>query len=77
MDKILKELTIGDLPKKYREIATVIGIDNFIKLSRTFGGNHFYIPQQDAIIKDKIYKTITEDIEGTNKLQIETKYHLS
>ncbi len=77
MDKMLKELTVDDLPEKYREIATVIGIDNLIKLSRAFGGNHFYIPQEDAIIKDKVHKTIFREFDGTNKRQLASKYHVS
>ena len=77
MDKMLMELDVGDLPEKYREIAEVIGIDNLIKLSRVFGGSHFYVPKEDAIIKEKVHKTIFMEFDGTNKRQLASKYHVS
>ena len=50
MDKII--ISLDDLSDRQREIAEVIGIENYIKLSKRFGGeDSVYIQKYSEIIK--------------------------
>ena len=46
MDKII--ISLDDLSDRQREIAEVIGIENYIKLSKRFGG-------EDSVYIQKIF----------------------
>ena len=46
MAKKNEELTLDDLQEQHRQYAEVIGIDNLLRLSDTYGGTSIYIPQR-------------------------------
>ena len=43
MAKKNEELTLDDLQEQHRQYAEVIGIDNLLRLSDTYGGTSIYI----------------------------------
>lgn len=77
LTKEIGELTIDDLQEQHREYAEVIGVDNLIKLSRAFGGSSIYIPQEKELVKNKIYRAISEEFDGTNMKKLAVKYKVS
>lgn len=61
MDKII--ISLDDLSDRQREIAEVIGIENYIKLSKRFGGeDSVYIQKYSEIIKSVRNKEIRKNI---------------
>lgn len=73
---ILLDFTIEDLQEQHKEFAEVMGVENLVKMSKAFGGNHIYIPQEKELIKNKIYKAISQEFDGTNKKKLALKYHV-
>lgn len=71
------EITIDDLQEQHKEYAAVIGLDNLIALSENFGGTQIYIPKKDELIKNKKYKAILDEYDGTNIRLLATKYEVS
>lgn len=76
MDKI--QVSLNDLTGKQREIANVIGIDNYIKLSKHFGGeDSIYIQKYSEIIKGVRNTEIRTKYNGHNISELAKTYNLS
>ncbi len=71
------ELTLDDLQEQHREYAEVIGVDNLLKLSDTFGGTSIYIPQRKELEKNKVYSRIHKEFDGSNLQELTQKYGVS
>ena len=70
-------LTLEDLQEQHREIAELIGLDGLLKLADAYGGTSLYIPQVRELKKNRIYKAILEEYDGTNIKQLAGKYQVS
>lgn len=70
-------LSLDDLQEQHREIAEVVGMENMIKLSEAFGGSSIYIPQKKELLKNRIYKAISEEFDGSNIKKLAAKYQVS
>jgi len=74
----ISELEPSMLPDGlYREIATEIGVDNFLKLSRLLGGATVYIPQQERVLRSLRNQKIREEYNGCNAMELSRKYRIS
>lgn len=72
--EILENLTIDDLQEQHREIARAVGIKGMINLTNTFGGNPIYIPKKRELVKNRIYRMIADEYDGTNIKELAVKY---
>lgn len=70
-------VTIEDLSELHQEYARVIGVENLIALSKYFGGTQIYIPKVEELLKNKRYRQISEEYDGTNIQELAVKYHIS
>lgn len=77
MDRDIEKLTLDDLQPQHREYAEVIGLDNLIKLTDTFGGTSIYIPQKRELMKNKVYAAIYKEFDGSNLPELTQKYGVS
>lgn len=78
MDKEnIYELTLDDLQDQHREYAEVIGVDNLLRLSDNFGGTSIYIPQRRELEKNRIYRRIYQEFDGSNLQELTQKYGVS
>ncbi len=78
MDKEnIYELTLDDLQDQHREYAEVIGVDNLLRLSDNFGGPSIYIPQRRELEKNRIYRRIYQEFDGSNLQELTQKYGVS
>lgn len=73
----IENLTIDDLPEKYRRIAEIIGVEKLLVLAKEFGGDELYIPQIETLIKDWRDKRIRQEYNGANADELARKYELS
>ena len=74
MDKEnIYELTLDDLQDQHREYAEVIGVDNLLRLSDNFGGTSIYIPQRRELEKNRIYRRIYQEFDGSNLQELTQK----
>ena len=72
------ELRIEELRDEQKQIAEVIGIDAYVKLSKTFGGTMLYIAKSEEIVKrNQRDNRIREEFNGRNYSQLALKYGLT
>lgn len=74
---ILEKLTIEDLQEQHKEYALIIGVENIVKLSEFFGGSSFYIPKKQELVKNKVFKAISEEFDGSNIKELCRKYDVA
>lgn len=60
----------------YREIANEIGIENTIRIFNLFHGTQISFPNR-LFSKEHIHKTILQEYNGKNALQLAQKYNYS
>ena len=72
------EIKIEDLAESQREIAELIGLDNYIKMSKRFGGiNNLYIQKYSEIFKEARNREIKSKYNGYNIRWLAKTYNLS
>lgn len=68
---------ISMLPREYQEIAKVIGIKQFLKLCRHFGGVNITVPKTRYLTQHVRDSRIKRDFTGKNVRTLSRKYNLS
>ena len=72
------DIRLEDLADTQRKIAELIGLDNYIKLSKRFGGiNNFYIHKYSEIIREARNREIRKKYNGYNAKMLAAMYNLS
>lgn len=74
---IMSEIVIDDLQEQHKPIAECLGMEGFLKLVKEYGGSSIYIPQTREVVKQRIYRMISEEFDGTNIKQLASKYKVS
>lgn len=70
-------ISLEDLIDSQREIADLIGLDNYIKLVRYYGGDSPYIQTQSKLIKSSRNSKIREAADGYNVKELARQHGLS
>ncbi len=63
IDTIKDKITIEDLDEARQDVASVIGIDNYIKLCEEFGGTSLFFPKMNSLARNSVYKKVI-DLKG-------------
>ena len=72
------DIRLEDLAETQKEIAELIGIDNYIKLSKRFGGDSsLYIQKYSEISKNARNREIRKKFNGYNIPMLANMYDLS
>lgn len=71
------KIRLQDLYGVQKDIAEIIGIDNYIKLSLNFGGDNIYIQKYSEVIKIQRNAEIRGKFNGYNSDQLAKEYDLS
>lgn len=74
---MLDDLKLDDLPIGQKDIAELIGLENYKKLVINFGGSDVYIQKEDTLTKELRNKKIIEMFNGDNYLELAIKFKLS
>ena len=72
-----QKIRIQDLYGVQRDIAEIIGIDNYIKLSRNFGGDNIYVQKYSEVVKIQRNAEIRSKFNGYNSGQLAKEYGLT
>ena len=72
-----QKIRLQDLYGVQRDIAEIIGIDNYIKLSLNFGGDNIYVQKYSEVIKIQRNAEIRNKFNGYNSGQLAKEYDLS
>ena len=70
-------IRLEDLSQSQREIAELIGQDNFRKLMNAYGGGYIYIPKTDRLDRQDRNERIRSDFNGYNSRELSKKYDLT
>lgn len=70
-------MDISKLKAKDREIAELIGAENYQKLISKYGGTNIYIPSASLLNRDKLEKEIKQQYNGDNAAELGKEYGLS
>lgn len=70
-------ITLENLKEEQKEVAEIIGIENYIKLVKYFGGSSIYIHKADTISRVIRDEQIKEEFNGRNYKELALKYNLS
>lgn len=74
---LLDTIALEDLSAEQLEIAEIVGIENYRKLVKNFGGNQIRILQEDTLVKEKRDNEIRSLYNGRNELYLSQRYNLS
>lgn len=78
MSKEKYNFEIDDLSGNQKEIAELIGLENYIKLSKRYGGDDsLYIAKIDKLFNAKRNKQIVDEFNGYNYQYLADKFNLS
>lgn len=71
-------LKIEDLSEEQREIAELVGMEGYIRLSKVYGGTTVYIAKAEEVARRSDRdERIREEFNGTNYSELAIKYRLS
>ena len=73
----LEGISLEDLQEKHRSYAEIIGIERLLELAKVYGGTQIYIPKPEELLKNRKYKAISEEFDGTNIKELAKKYRVS
>lgn len=74
----LSLLTVEDFPEGFRDVVEVIGVEAAYKLCENFGGQPFYAPKIDNLVKRLRDESIKQDYKkGISINQLCQDYNLS
>lgn len=78
MDKLMRELidetAIEDIPRQYRPVAEIIGVEMFAELSCYAMGDNVYFPSLKRITAPARNRRIVREYDGSNIRMLAQKY---
>ncbi|HHT9137366.1 MAG TPA: Mor transcription activator family protein [Candidatus Wunengus sp. YC60] len=66
----LQEIDVSELPRQYREMAEIIGIEDTIRLAEYFGKTGVYFVSLDGIIREKKKQYVIKNFTGDNHREL-------
>ncbi len=72
-----RESLYNSLPEEQRELASVIGMEAYIKLAEYVNGDQIYIPKLETAQRQARNMAIVEEFNGGNYHELAQKYGLS
>lgn len=77
LNELVSETRMEDISERYREIAKLIGIDNFVKLSNYARGDEIYFPKVESVVSPARNRRIKKEFNGSNDKELAEKYNLT
>lgn len=73
----LENVRLEDLEEEQRDVAGLIGLDNYKKLMAEYGGVSIYIPKADRLERLERNDRIKAEFDGYNFRELAVKYGLT
>ena len=73
----MEHIKLSDLQGDQRELAELIGIENYIKMVQRYSGTSIYIAKLDKLLNSKRDAEIIRSFNGRNYRYLAYKYRLS
>lgn len=75
--ELIKDTDITDIPEKYRNIAEMTGVENYLDLCDYAKGDEIYFPKLESILIPARNRKIRREYDGWNNKQLAQKYGLT
>lgn len=75
--ELLSEITMEDLPERSRDIAEIIGIESYARLSDYAKGDKIYFPKVEAIVMPARNRRIQKEYNGYNQKELAERYDIT
>ena len=72
-----RAIRLEDLFGNQREIAEIIGVDKYIELTKTYGGDNIYIQKYSEVLKIQRNAEIRAKFNGYNADELADEYNLT
>jgi len=70
-------IALEDLSEFQRDIADLIGLENYIKLAKRYGGDDIYIQKYSELLRPNRDREIMDKFNGYNYSELAAEYNLS
>ena len=71
------EVTKEDIPYDLHVMVDIVGMDNFLEISKMYGGSNVYIPVYKKVIMGERNRQIIREFNGKNLAGLRLKYGIS
>lgn len=72
-----QNIKLEDLFGNQREIAEIIGVEKYIELTKTYGGDNIYIQKYSEVLKIQRNAEIRSKFNGYNANELADEYNLT
>lgn len=73
----LSAIRMEDIPGEYRDIAELMGLATFLRLTALCGGQVLYIPKQESLERSSRDREIRARFDGSNYRALAAQFRLS
>lgn len=73
----LPKIPLSDVPEEYRDIAELLGMEAFSRLTYLCGGQCLYIPKRESLERGARDREIRSRFNGGNHRSLALQYRLS
>ena len=75
--ELFEKVTMEHLEGENRDLAELIGLENFKKMVKVYSGSTLYIPKVESITKEARDERIREEFTGGNLHELALRYGLT
>ena len=73
----ISDITLDMISEPHRELAEIMGVNNFVKFVEILGGRTIYIPKIESLLRPARDINIKSEFNGGNYAELAKKYNLS
>ena len=77
MEGKMMEIIKEDIPYNLESMVEIIGVDNFLKITKLYGGTSIYIPVHRKMVMSDRNRRIVEEYNGKNLDRLRVRYGLT
>ena len=75
--ELMADTDMSDIPDRYKEIVSIVGIESYIALSDYAKGDELYFPKVESILAPARNRRIRKEYNGSNSKELADKYNLT
>ena len=68
---------LDDVPWDLQEMVNIIGMENFLKVCKFYGGSSLYVPLYKNLLIKERNRNIVKEYNGKNLDELRLKYNMS
>lgn len=75
--ELLGETTLEDIPERYRDVAGIMGVETYVKVSDYARGDEIYFPKPETLLMAARNRRIHDEYNGYNQKELAEKYDIT